>query len=157
MKVRASWHKAAAFVVMILSIFFFLPSMASPRRGGQPRKTSSQQSSAAAGAGPAQTTTPTATNSKNLAAAYGHLPMRFEENVGQTDGQVRFLSRGSGYTLFLTTVEAVFVLHPQTNGTQLKSKFYTGSSVRSIFDPNSKSSPPSGTQGQRSVLRMKLM
>ena len=39
-----------------------------------------------------------------------NLPMRFEANQGQTDPQVNFISRGSGYTLFLTPTEAVMVL-----------------------------------------------
>lgn len=34
--------------------------------------------------------------------AYGHLPLSFEVNRGQTDQRVKFLSRGSGYSLFLT-------------------------------------------------------
>ena len=34
----------------------------------------------------------------------------FEANVGQTDPQVRFLSRGPGSTLFLTGAEAVLAL-----------------------------------------------
>jgi len=38
---------------------------------------------------------------------YGQLPPSFEENRGQTDSHVRFLSRGAGYTLFLTSREAV--------------------------------------------------
>ena len=42
--------------------------------------------------------------------AYGKLPLSFEANQGQTDGQVKFLSRGSGYTLFLTPAEAVLAL-----------------------------------------------
>ena len=33
---------------------------------------------------------------------YGRLPLSFEANRGQTDGQVKFLSRGSGFSLFLT-------------------------------------------------------
>ena len=41
-------------------------------------------------------------------AAFGNLPMTFEENRGQTDGQVRFVSRGPGYVLFLTPGESVF-------------------------------------------------
>jgi len=41
---------------------------------------------------------------------YGKLPLSFEENYGQTDNQVSFLSKGSGYTLFLTPSEAVFSL-----------------------------------------------
>ena len=38
---------------------------------------------------------------------YGKLPLRFEANQGQTDARVKFLSRGAGYTLFLTSGEAV--------------------------------------------------
>lgn len=38
---------------------------------------------------------------------YGHLPLSFEVNQGQTDNRVRFLSRGKGYILFLTPTEAV--------------------------------------------------
>lgn len=42
--------------------------------------------------------------------AYGQVPLSFEANVGQTDETVEFLSRGSGYTLFLTPTEAVLRL-----------------------------------------------
>ncbi len=45
-----------------------------------------------------------------LAEAYGKLPLSFEANQGQTDSRVDFLSRGSGYTLFLTPAEAVLAL-----------------------------------------------
>jgi hypothetical protein len=38
------------------------------------------------------------------------LPMSFEANRGQTDRRVKFLSRGDGYTLFLTPTEAVISL-----------------------------------------------
>src|ERR1039457_6026786 len=41
---------------------------------------------------------------------YGKLPLTFEANQGQTDAQVRFLSRTSGYSLFLTGDEAVLTL-----------------------------------------------
>ena len=37
-----------------------------------------------------------------LVKAYGKLPLSFEINRGQTDSRVKFLSRGSGYSLFLT-------------------------------------------------------
>ena len=37
-------------------------------------------------------------------------PMSFEVNQGQSDGRVKFLSRGAGYTLFLTSSEAVLAL-----------------------------------------------
>jgi hypothetical protein len=41
---------------------------------------------------------------------YGKLPLSFEANAGQTDAHVKFLSRGAGYTLFLTSTEAVLSL-----------------------------------------------
>jgi hypothetical protein len=46
----------------------------------------------------------------SLAAAYGRLPLSFEPNRGQTDPRVRFLSRGNGYSLFLTDSSAVLAL-----------------------------------------------
>ena len=49
------------------------------------------------------------------AETYGVLPLSFEANRGQIDPQVKFLSRGSGYTLFLTRgAEAVLVLRKPT-------------------------------------------
>ncbi|MFQ5741382.1 MAG: hypothetical protein ACE5JX_20485, partial [Acidobacteriota bacterium] len=45
-------------------------------------------------------------------SSYGRLPLRFEENRGQTDSRVRFLSRNSGHVVFLTSNEAVFSLRP---------------------------------------------
>ena len=42
--------------------------------------------------------------------AIGKLPLSFEANQGQTDPEVRFFSRGNGYSLFLTPTEAVFGL-----------------------------------------------
>ena len=42
--------------------------------------------------------------------ATASLPVSFEANRGQTDPQVNFISRGAGYTLFLTPTEAVVTL-----------------------------------------------
>ncbi len=59
----------------------------------------------------AQQRATTASQVASVAAqAYGNLPMRFEPNVGQTDSQVKFLSHDGGYTLFLTSTEAVLAL-----------------------------------------------
>src|SRR5258708_14983137 len=41
---------------------------------------------------------------------YGKLQLHFEANRGQTHKDVRFLSRGPGYSLYLTAGEAVLVL-----------------------------------------------
>jgi hypothetical protein len=51
-----------------------------------------------------------AANAPRLAADYGKLPLSFEANQGQTDSQVKFLSRGNGYSLFLTDKAAVLAL-----------------------------------------------
>jgi hypothetical protein len=39
--------------------------------------------------------------------AYGKLPLSFEANQGQTAPQVKFLARGRGYSMFLTSQEAI--------------------------------------------------
>jgi hypothetical protein len=41
---------------------------------------------------------------------YGKLPLSFEENSGQTAREVRYVSHGTGYALFLTSQEAVISL-----------------------------------------------
>ena len=56
------------------------------------------------------TAQPDAATKARLNEMYGQLPLSFEANVGQTDSQVDFISRGSGYTLFLTPREAVLAL-----------------------------------------------
>jgi hypothetical protein len=48
--------------------------------------------------------------------AYGKLPLAFEANQGQTAADVRFLSRGDGYSLFLTEQEAVLALRQSAPG-----------------------------------------
>ena len=53
---------------------------------------------------------------------YGKLPLTFEANAGQTDGRVKYLSRGAGYTLFLTSGnEAVLSLARVTSKGERKS------------------------------------
>ncbi len=59
----------------------------------------------------ASTATDQATHAK-LAAQYLKQPMTFELNEGQSDPQVKALSRGSRYGLFLTSNESVFVVSP---------------------------------------------
>ena len=49
-------------------------------------------------------------SSPGLARGYGKVSLAFETNRGQTDPRVQFLSRGPGYTLFLTSGEAVLKL-----------------------------------------------
>jgi hypothetical protein len=50
--------------------------------------------------------------------AYGKLPLSFERNQGQTNSRVSFLSRGPGFTLFLTASEAVLSLNAEVSASE---------------------------------------
>src|SRR3989475_8787609 len=89
------------------------------------------------------TTIPQATKQQVL-VAYGKLPLIFEANQEQTDPQVKFLSRGSGYTLFLTPTEAVLALRE-------------GASARNVVDGSPAAKRERGQPLQGTVLRMKLL
>jgi len=58
-----------------------------------------------------QAVTPDPAAHAQVRKRYGNLPLSFEANHGQSDSKVKFLSRGSGYSLFLTSNEAVLVLN----------------------------------------------
>jgi hypothetical protein len=81
---------------------------------------------------------------RELLQGYGKLPLSFEVNQGQTNGRVKFLSRGSGFTLFLTGDEAVFALRGSKP---------TGDN--SPADRSMQTSPPVPTTD--AVLQMKLL
>jgi hypothetical protein len=57
-----------------------------------------------------------------LVEAYGKLPLSFELNRGQSDSRVKFLSRGSGYSLFLTVNEAVLFLRKGSRQSKVGSR-----------------------------------
>lgn len=59
-----------------------------------------------------------ALDAAQLSDNYGALPLHFEENRGQAHDDVRFLSRGPGYTLYLTMQQAVFVVSPPDSSTR---------------------------------------
>jgi hypothetical protein len=50
------------------------------------------------------------TSAAAFAKMYGELPLRFEANLGQTDRQVKFISRGADSALFLRATDAVLTL-----------------------------------------------
>lgn len=72
---------------------------------------------------------------KDESGIFARLPLSFEENRGQSNENVRFLSRGQGYTLFLSSTEATLALK--------ESDF-------------SKRMTDSGAKSKDSVLRLKL-
>src|SRR3989475_4382590 len=73
--------------------------------------------------------------------AYGRLPLYLEANRGQTDAQVKFLSRGGRHVLFLTPTEAILVLTMPTQAADDKS-------------PTRGGKPGRPEEGTRTVLRM---
>jgi hypothetical protein len=93
-----------------------------------------------AGPGPRE---PDASRGSIAGNALARLPLSFELNRGQIDPQVRYLSRGRGYTLFLTSTEAVLALSRGAGAT-----------------PRADGRMPPGSPDQaqaRAVLRMKLL
>ena len=56
-------------------------------------------------------------DTKRPAAKLLSVPLSFEPNQGQSDATVQFLSRGSGYALFLTPGKVVLNLERQQRGT----------------------------------------
>jgi hypothetical protein len=89
-----------------------------------------------------------AVNQARILQQYGKLPLSFERNDGQTDARVKFLSRGAGYTLFLTNSEAVLALHKIGPASKLESKESVTSTVFVT---------PAGASRSSAVLRMKLI
>ena len=77
--------------------------------------------------------------------AYRKLPLRFEPNHGQTNSQVDFISRGDGYTLFLTPTEAVFRLRS-------RAALQSASPLNRTSDPRSR-----GGKDASQVVRMRLV
>jgi hypothetical protein len=55
----------------------------------------------------------------HLQASFAALPLAFEQNQGQTDAQVKYMARGSGYGLFLTNSDAVFAFHAKNPASDL--------------------------------------
>lgn len=63
------------------------------------------------------------TTKAELKEHYAQFPLAFESNVGQTDTRVHYLARGGGYTVFLTSDEAVLRLSdPEPGGRSARAK-----------------------------------
>lgn len=75
--------------------------------------------------------------------SFGHQRLCFEANHGQTDSRVKFLSRGQGYTLFLTPAEAVLALRRNQPGPDISSELTA--------------KPQQPVKSKSAVLRMRLV
>jgi hypothetical protein len=85
---------------------------------------------------------------------YGQIPLSFEPNTGQTDARVKFLSRGPGYTVFLTNDEAVLALSGSGKRKQSSSVDSAALPLAGFRDISSPRPEPGRTTA---VLRMRLI
>src|ERR1044071_7181223 len=138
--------------------FFILALLASLATFGPADFLSRPVASAPAAAGeklPA-TTHPNVTSAtdrerrERVAEGYGKLPMSFEANRGQTDARVKFLARGDGYSLFLTSSEAVLSLSKSATRE-------TGTEPSASHGDVRAGMPERQARAQQDVLRMKLL
>ena len=83
---------------------------------------------------------------RKIAENYGRLPMSFEPNQGQTAPEVKFISRGPGYELFLTGQEAVIALRHVSAKRAL--------SVQRLMTPSERSA--ARRAAKTSIVRMRL-
>jgi hypothetical protein len=135
MSKRLFWSVAVIGISALSGALLWKPS---PRPGSQPgwgaRPVQFSRSEASRQTGRADAPT-----QSRLVASFGKLPLSFEVNQGQTTSSVKFLSRGSGYTLFLTGDEAVLGLRKASNPKleNRRSKFETGNSKLEAEIPGS--------------------
>src|SRR5215207_483311 len=103
-----AFYACVCLAVSALAAFGPANSSASVNSKSERRETSTAADAEGVDSGAA---TPTSAGARARSVeTYGRLPLRFEANRGQAGGGVRFLSRGSGYTLFLTGGGAVLRL-----------------------------------------------
>ena len=97
---------SALLVLCLTGLLWRLPA---PCRASDDEPLSGARASAAPAPDPS-TLENVETQITRLTDAYGKLPLGFEANEGQADPEVKFLSRGSGYTIFLTPTGAILRL-----------------------------------------------
>ncbi|MFI5097235.1 MAG: SBBP repeat-containing protein [Candidatus Acidiferrales bacterium] len=128
MKTWDSWEKIVKFAgvaVLVFSLMLFGVIRSRGKHFGQPAM--GRSSVTAAGAANA----PLGKDGVKWASAYGKLPLSFEQNVGQTAQEVRFVSHGPGYELFLTPKEAVLALRaPVSHDLSPRHRFETARALR---------------------------
>src|SRR6202051_1117966 len=93
--------------VVCFAVVLILPCSSLVKRGLHVRSTAAGRVAGAA----AVLVSADRRSSSEVAAEYGKLPLAFEPNLGQVNPEANFLARGSGYELFLTPKESVFVLN----------------------------------------------
>ena len=69
---------------------------------------------------PATARRPTTAMRDRIRAQYAALPLAFEANEGQTDARVKYMARGNGYKLFLTSSQAIMTLPARHRASQVR-------------------------------------
>jgi len=141
MKTRSAWGNSAKFIsgtTLICSVLL-LTVLGGVGKRVLPDKRTKEAASGFAKPGRAK-------GNPRWVEAYGKLPLSFEENQGQTAREVRYVSHGSGYELFLTPQEVVLALRPNK---QLDlSPLHRAASIRAFREARQ--------AGQVSAIRMRL-
>src|SRR5437879_2663181 len=131
MKTRETWAKAVTYVIVAGLVCVF-PLFATLRNIGKHLSLSGAKLSPIVASGTAKLTN--AKENPKWIEAYGKLPLSFEENVGQTAREVRYVSHGSGYELFLTPQEAVLTLRtPVSHDLSPRHRFKTMRAIRNAL------------------------
>ena len=89
--------------------------------------------------------------------SFGKLPMTFEANQGQADADVKFMSRGNGYTLFLTANEAVLSLQKPADQKKLHPAGDQSPAFADQVPATNKKSPNKSADAKRAQLRIRLI
>jgi hypothetical protein len=113
-------------IIPMLLLLWALPMSMLPRVTAKPHATAPASKT---------TSTPNQAQLKMTASEnYGKLPLSFERNQGQSDKAVEFLSRGKGYTLFLTPTQAVFSLRNTDNRASVLRMNLVGANAKAQLD-----------------------
>ena len=109
MKTRGSWVKSLTIAIagMLIAGLWLLVTFRSPGKHAAKAEASALVVREASGSAERN-------QDSNWLEGYGKLPLSFEENLGQTAREVRYVSRGAGYELFLTPNDAVLALLSST-------------------------------------------
>ncbi|MBK7931975.1 MAG: carboxypeptidase regulatory-like domain-containing protein [Acidobacteria bacterium] len=114
----------AAQFILILFITIFVSLSIFEAENTERRTKIDEPDAAVSDNVPAETQNIAELNKKELSEIYGKLPIQFEPNIGQTDDTVKFIARGSGYSLFLKQNEAILSLQrPSTADRKAVSSF----------------------------------
>ncbi len=105
---RPGWFAVALALLMVAGVLVLAAGSGWVQITGSRRSARSSAASTQVGARVPQP----------LPGAYQQFPLMFEPNQGQSDSVVKFLARGSGYGLFLTSNEAVLELQSAARSAQ---------------------------------------